>query len=389
MHEFRYGVFLKAFIFIFCPGLIALFIWALFQFDNQNPVVYFVVILPFSLGMIGLSVYGVADVAIGKFVIADDRVILHSPFGSRGLLNDEIRGYRKDENYIRIFPVKESQKEMKVSTYLKDAHLIIQWLAIHYTDLDILEGDEEERQVLRNDEFGISEESRLRRLNQARKVSKIINGGAWVLLVWLFAFPRYYTYGITICCLYPLIAIFVTLSYRGLISPDEYKNSKIPSAGIAFILPGIILALRVLMDFTILMHPSLLWVGVVIISIVFSFLYILPSFRMTSKPIRFYGTAFAMVLLNLFYGYGVIIAANCMLDNSIPSHYETTVCDKRMSTGKLTTYYLDLNPWGTLAEAQEVKITRDEYESIQKGDSIVVTQHAGYLTIPWIEITPR
>jgi hypothetical protein len=389
MHEFRYGAFLKAFIFIFCPGLMALFIWALLQFGNQNPVVYFVVILPFSLGMIGLSLYGMADVAMGKFVIAGDRVILHSPFGSRGLSNDEIRGYRKDENHIRIFPVKESQKEMKVSTYFKDAHLIIQWLATHYNDLDILEGDEEERQVLRNDEFGITEESRLQRLNQARKVSKIVNGGVWVLLVWLLAFPRYYAYGITICCLYPLIAIFVTLSYRGLISPDEYKNSKIPSTGIAFILPGFILALRVLMDFTILMHPPWLWVAVVIISIVFSFLYILPSFRLTSKPIRFYATAFLMVLLNLFYSYGVIIAANCMLDNSVPAQYETTVSGKRVSTGKQTTYYLALNPWRTLAEAQEVKITRAEYESIQKGDSIVVTEHAGYLTIPWIEITPR
>ena len=242
--------------------------------------------------------------------------------------------------------------------------------------------------VLQSDEFGITEESRLQRLNQARKVSRIINGGAWVLFICLFAFPRYYTYGIIACSLYPLIAIFVTLFYGGLISPDEYVNSKMPSMGTAFILPGITLALRALMDFTILVHPPALWIAVVLVSTTFSFLYMLPSFRLSTKPVRFYLTGLLMIFMNLFYSYGVIIAANCMLDNSKPSNYETTVAGKRVSKGKTTTYYLDLNPWGTLAEVQEAKVTRDEYESIQKGDSLVVTQHAGYLTIPWIEIKP-
>ena len=75
-----------------------------------------------------------------------------------------------------------------------------------------------------------------------------------------------------------------------------------------------------------------------------------------------------------------------MLDSSQPSYYETTVAGKRVSDGKITTYYIDLNPWGTLAEKHEAKITQHEYERIERGDTVLVSQHAGYLAIPWIEV---
>lgn len=388
MREFRYGIFLKVFIFIFCPGLIALFVLALLHFNDQNAIVYFAIILPASLAMIALSVYGIADVSMGKCVITNNEVILQSPFGSRSLAVDEIRGYRRDENYITIIPLHTSQKEIKVSKYFKDAYLIVHWLEMHYNDLNRADGDEDERQVLQNDAFGITEKARLARLNRARRVCKIINGAAWFLLIWLFVFPRYYyAYAILSCVLYPLIAIFVTLCYRGLISADEHEDSKMPSLGIAFILPGIILGLRALMDFDILVYPLSIWIGVAVVSISLSFLYILPSFRSARKRGRFYATGLLMIFLNFFYSYGAIVAANCMLDNSQPTSDNTTVVGKRISDGKIRTYYLDLSPWGTHTEIQEAKVTPDEYASVQKNDVVVVRQYAGYLAIPWIKVT--
>ena len=387
MHEFRYGKFLKAFVLIFSPMLIALFVWVLFQSNDKNGIVFFALLVPVSLAMIALMVYCILDVLVSKFTIEEDRVTSHTPISTRSFLINEIRAYRHDKNYIRIIPMDTSQKEIKISNYLKGAQEIVQWLDLYYYNLDTADANEEEAQVLQNEEFGFTEESRLRKLNETRRVTQFINGGVFVLLVWMFAFPGYYyEYGIILCAVYPLIAIFVTLSYRGLISADEYGNSKMPSLATSVVLAGIMLGLRALMDFTIVTHPLSAWIAVGIISISFSILYILPSFKTSAKPIRHFLTAFLMIFLNLFYSYGLIIMANCMLDNKQPAHYETTVADKRTSSGKTTLYYVDINPVGLLTERQEVKVSRDDYQSIHVGDTLGVTLHGGYINIPWVEI---
>jgi len=183
-----------------------------------------------------------------------------------------------------------------------------------------------------------------------------------------------------------LLVIVVTLLYRGLISPDENHNSRMPSLGVAFIMPGMALLIRALTDFSILHHPPFLWVAMVVISIVLSFFYMLPAFKPASKPMRIYGTGILMIFLSLFYSYGLLVETNCLLDNAVPVEYQTIVNGKRVSSGKTTTYYLDLKPWGKLSGIQEVIVTRQEYESISAGDSLAVHEHVGALGIPWVEI---
>ena len=75
-----------------------------------------------------------------------------------------------------------------------------------------------------------------------------------------------------------------------------------------------------------------------------------------------------------------------MLDGSKPADYETLVTEKRVSSGKTKTYYVKLEPWGTLTDVEEVKVTPEEYAAIEKGDLITIQQHAGSLKIPWVEI---
>jgi len=388
MREYRYGKSLKIFLFIVCLGLIALFGQFLFYYSSDYTAVYFFVILPMSLGMIGLAIYGIVDLAIGKIIITGDRVIQRTPFGYRMLMLDQIRGFRHDENYIRIFPLMPAEKVIKISTYVKDTDEIIEWLYRHYTNLSTVDSEVDVDQVLKNTELGITEEKRIERLQEARKISNIINGGAWILLVWAIFFPDYYYgYMVTTCCAYPWIVIFATLLYRGLISPDDYTDSKLPSLGVAFIIPGIALGLRAVTDFTILSHPPLLWVAIAFLSIIVGVLYMLPSYRLVSKRARFFGTGTLMILLSLFYSYGMLIEANCLLDRSAAVTYRTIVSGKRVESGKVKTYYLDLKPWGTLSDIQEVKVTYEHYESITEGDIVSILQHSGSLKIPWVEIS--
>ena len=161
MREFQYGRALKVLLSIACLVLIAVFGRFLFYYSDGHKALYFFAILPVSLAMIALPVYGIVDLAIGKFVITSDRVVSRSPLGYRTLMLDQIRGFRHDQNYIRILAHSPVEKGIKISTYFKETNQIIEWLYTHYSNLDILEGNEEEHQVLQNDEIGITEEKRL------------------------------------------------------------------------------------------------------------------------------------------------------------------------------------------------------------------------------------
>jgi hypothetical protein len=59
------------------------------------------------------------------------------------------------------------------------------------------------------------------------------------------------------------------------------------------------------------------------------------------------------------------------------------VIDKRISSGKTTSYYLELEPWGPFAEPEEAKISRDEYESVAVGDSVRTALKPGLLNTKW------
>ena len=386
MYEFRFGPWFRAALILMCSGLIALFGWALLQYTEDSPLVYFLAIVPASVAMIGLCIYGIAETLVGRFVIDEDELTLYTPIGKRSLKHSDVWGYKMGENYIRIVPLDSKQKELKVSYYFKGSSEIAGWLAENFNSLGSTDEDEVQ-QVLDNDELGITEEQRLERLERARKVARVINGGAWALLVWLFLFAaNFYEAGILVCAVYPIMVIFVGLRYRGLMSPDEYDNSRVPSVGLALILPGMALALRAVLDFNVLEFPGWVWIAVVIGSFVMTILFMLPSFKLATKPGRFYITGLSMCLLNTFYAYGILIMTNCLLDKSIPAEFETQVANKRISRGESTTYYVVLKPWGTLSEEQEMSVTPGEFESVDKGDEVTVLQHAGYLKVKWITL---
>jgi hypothetical protein len=111
----------------------------------------------------------------------------------------------------------------------------------------------------------------------------------------LFLVQQYREYAVVICCVYPLIAIFVALRYRGIMSPDEYEDTKLPSVGIGVIVPGVMLALRALFDINIVEYPSHIWGVMAFISIATAIMYIMPSFRSATKPWRFYGAGALMI----------------------------------------------------------------------------------------------
>jgi hypothetical protein len=69
-----------------------------------------------------------------------------------------------------------------------------------------------------------------------------------------------------------------------------------------------------------------------------------------------YVTVSSLALFLFAYSFGTLIHINCYYDNSERKNFQARVLDKRISSGKSTSYYLELSTWGEQKEADEVSI---------------------------------
>ena len=99
---------------------------------------------------------------------------------------------------------------------------------------------------------------------------------------------------------------------------------------------------------------------------------------------------FSVLFLTIFFfgfGYGSIVTLNCMYDESVPQTFQSKVLGKRISSGKTTTYYLELAAWGVQTENDDVSVSEELYERIEIDDNVNVYLKKGLIEIPWFIVT--
>jgi hypothetical protein len=388
MKEYRLGKFWEIFVYLFCLGLIggsAFLIKAIAESTSVSSQLVFSGIAGVALF---LAYYLYKEARFGKFVIVDDRAYMVSAFSTRTLAFNQVKGFRSNDKYIIIYPNDRRLKKINISIYLKNTDEIIEWLSQTFPNLDLLETEEETKQILTNAEFGITEEQRWNKIAEAKKVAKFTNGAAWVLVAWLFFYPKPYYPLVIAAMIFPFLITGVCYLYRGMMKNDDTKNSAYPSVAVGFLVSCIVLMLRSLLDINI-MDYSNGWLPMSIVALALYVLYQLPTGGFTPKK----GSDYFLILFILFvtfaYAFGLVTMLNGMADQSPPTAYETTVASKRISSGKTTSYYLDLKPWNGLTENEEVKVSSSEYEITETGDFIDVYQFKGYFKMPWIVVELR
>jgi hypothetical protein len=71
------------------------------------------------------------------------------------------------------------------------------------------------------------------------------------------------------------------------------------------------------------------------------------------------------------------------LDRSPGISYTATVQNKEISSGKSTTYKLDLSPWGPKAGNNELDVSSATYKQIQTGQTVQLKLKMGALGVRW------
>jgi hypothetical protein len=83
------------------------------------------------------------------------------------------------------------------------------------------------------------------------------------------------------------------------------------------------------------------------------------------------------------YSYAAIISLNSVLDNSAPYVYKAQLIQKRVSSGRSTTYYFTLSPWALKKEESEIRVRKGVFDRHQNNEDVEVITRFGRFGIPW------
>ncbi len=355
--------------------------------NDMDSNVYIWLIVPLDVGMIITLTIAFYNTIKAKFVIDKDKVFTVALLYNRTLFFNEIKGYRKTEHFT-FLESNNGKKSIKLSGYLEKRDEIETWIITNFPNLELVEKNEETQEILRNQEFGWSVKQREEKLKQARKTTKILNWSGGILALASMLIINHYKYAILVCVIFPLICLAVIKHYKGLIRIDERKDSSYPSVFWTIFASTAVLVLRSLLFYKIFDYSNA-WLPA--ISIAVGYLAIL---MLNNKGYVFYKAEkiSSMIMMFIFiifgYAYGSVIILNCVLDNSNAEIYKTTVINKRISSGKRTSYYLKLAPWASLSESKEVQVTNKVYDEVEPNDAVSVEMMEGKLNIPWFEVIP-
>lgn len=386
--EYRIAKGWGIFIYIFTPPLLCLFVFTAFMPFLRDGIDWILVLIltPLSLGMTALMSYGLLDTIKSKFIIQEEGVKKVGIFKNKELSLHEIKGFRTDQYYIHIVPQHEQLPKIKISTYYGNTRQLINWLDNNFPNLDLEDQLSEEQEILSKEEFGWNAEQRVHRLNSARSLAKALNYSGTAVGLWLFFYPHPYKLATGIALVFPLLVILGLNMYRGLIRIDEKKNSAYPSLFTALLMPSMGLLLRGLLEFDVLDYQNL-WVPIAILTVVLTGTLIMRTREFKSKKAADFFSVAAIGMFMAAFSYGACIHINCMYDPSVPELFQAEILSKHISSGKHTSYKLELTAWGPRQEIEEVSVPAYLYEQMEVGETVNIYLKAGVLEVPWFVVT--
>lgn len=150
--------------------------------------------------------------------------------------------------------------------------------------------------------------------------------------------------------------------------------------GLAFVFPGLALAMRAVLDLHVVR-----WQEPLALTIVFTLLLWFPAMKADAVVRNRRGRIVGLIGICAVYGYGAGMELNALLDRSPAVTYSVHVTDKHASYSHRgpSAYYLHLEPWGPKVGSGDVLVPYALYANTQIGDSVCVELKPGLLHVAW------
>ena len=384
--EYRIDKRMRIFIMVLCalfalPGIGCLIQAFLPPADKQDTA-----LVVMGTFLILLSIFLFLQVIKGRLIINNKGIYLQEAFRTRSLLLDEIAGYGYFSRNRRLVIIPKSPKHKKIiiSNFMEGRRELEAWLA-RFPNLDAVQYEQEAEHIFSNEQLGASESERLLRLKKARTVANAGNTAGIAALIWAWMSPQPYDWAVITALILPWVALYISWYFKGLIKFGTKKRSPYPSMGGLVFLPVVGLLLRVMIDYP-MYEPAGVWAPVLVTTALFAAVCLYISNKlftgMKKKPVAW----LIILVVSFTYSYGLVIFSNCYYDGSAPKELRVTVNGKRISKGRTTTYYLNLDPWGRYTEEQEVSVKKALFEKVNEGEQVHIYLFGGRWHMPWYHI---
>lgn len=335
--------------------------------------------------IIACLVYALLSTFRQRLEIYSDRVRYVRLLGVEEIQIDAVRGFRviatENENAFHLLPKDPTVKAVKIALTIEDKAGFIEWANRSLINLDETEFQEEMRTALSDGELGGTEEERASLLKRAKRWSACLSIVSTGIAVWAVIKPYPYEYVMWTLIVLPPATLVSQRFFRGALRFEWKARSAYSSIAPALYYASGGLALCAFRDWNILQWNNF-WYPFSVAFLGLFFLAIMHGGD-TWRKIR---TALLLLAVCAIYAYGATILVNGLLDRSPPVTYQARVAGVRVSTGKSTSYYLRLSPWGPRKTADEIEVSRSVYERHKPGDQIQIIVRNGRFSIPWFEV---
>lgn len=206
-----------------------------------------------------------------------------------------------------------------------------------------------------------------------------------IIAAWALIYPHPYRLSVTLCALIPLTVMILVSSSPRLIKNELAESRKKPSFTLAVFSTSLALAMRAC-DYHIAIEKQIL-IPVLIFILAVMVINMIPIRKLKINA----ATLIVFVFLSLVYGFGMGLHSNCLFDYSKPEHFYPEVLDKKEKPGRRqNSHYLYLSPWGPRQSGEEVQVRKRFFDSVNKGDMVLVSVKSGSLGVPWFTLSkPR
>ena len=337
-------------------------------------------VLILTLGTILLGVYLVALALRSRLIIDETGVEVHYAFRERSADLGEIEGFRtistRNGSYW-ILLLKQNQGRITISKSFKEDDDLRAWFQ-QLTDLDERDRGALLEKIEQDQELGATPEDRLAALKQAKQWNILLSGAAIVAAVgMLFGGESLQMWCAVILALVPAVALYLTNKRPLLFSIFKGKRDPRTDLGIAFMVSGIALLIAH-------QHDHFVSISQLAPYILLVFLICGVSlFGAVRNNAQFWGALIGVLFVAGMYGFGLVAAADTLLDKSKGTVYVAGVTGKHMTSGKSTTYYLELEPWGPMTSTNNLDVSHSEYERAEPGDAVCLELRGGAFHAPW------
>lgn len=308
----------------------------------------------------------------GKLVLNADRLKYYGMWRTRIVRLSEIeRTERALQQYghFNITLVLKNRRNVRICDFGKMDDVLADWLnALPNAEVEA-EVNRQER-LLANPAFGDTPEEREHRINREAKLISYAGYAGWGIGLWGFVHPQPYNICLLSMITVPGLALILLIfgRRRWLLNEDS-ESGRLGLSQIVF-LPVLALFLRVFLD-----EQLLDWrLPLLIVAVVTLLLIILVSWienRFNPKVM------WATAIMYGLYAWSSLVFLNDYLDHEKPKTVTAQVLDMSISTGKTTTYTLNLTAWAQHKSSDEVTVSSTIYKRLHKGDQVCIKLYPG------------